>query len=191
MAWSRRSRARFARPRSLSASFTLSVSLSRCCSSSALAILSSRTRRTFSAASDTVLDDPPHDPLQLRDGERLRDVVLDPLPERLHRRLQGGVPGHEDDRQIRIDGTAAPEEFEAGEAGHLEVGDEEVGRLSTISFSAWSPSLRPRPRILPAPEDASEDCRSSVRHRRRECGGRRSRPVSAQALPLRVFDTGG
>jgi hypothetical protein len=65
---------------------------------------------------------------QLLAAEGLGEEVVGAVLHRLHRLLDGAEGGEEDDVHVGRDGLGRPQQLEPGEAGHLEVGDDEVDR---------------------------------------------------------------
>ena len=60
-------------------------------------------------------------------GERLRHVVERALVHRLDRGLQRSLRRHQDDRRFGVLLLRGREDFDPGDAGHLDVGEDEVG----------------------------------------------------------------
>jgi hypothetical protein len=61
--------------------------------------------------------------------DRLRQVLAGAGLQGVDSRLQVGVGGEDEDRQVGIALSQAACDFDAGQAGHHQVGDDSVGRL--------------------------------------------------------------
>ena len=67
------------------------------------------------------------DLLELRHVERLEQVIVGAQLHRLDGRLRRAVGGHQDDQQLRVDLADAPQRFQARDAAHADVHDDQVG----------------------------------------------------------------
>jgi hypothetical protein len=61
------------------------------------------------------------------DVEGLRQILEGAAPVGRHGGAEVGVRGHHDDGQVRVRGLHAPQQVDAGLAGHAHVGDQHVG----------------------------------------------------------------
>ncbi len=84
----------------------------------------------------------PQDRDQLVVAERLLDVVERALVHRLHRRLQRGLRGHEDDRHVGIALPRGREDLDAAHVRHADVGEHDVRRQLADALEARLAAVR-------------------------------------------------
>ena len=88
--------------------------------------------------------------------ERLRQVVVGPLLERLHGRLHGGVGRHDDDGDRRVEGLDLGQRLEARNLDHPDVHQDQVERPALHRRDGAPAVVRLRDRIAPARQERPE-----------------------------------
>ncbi len=79
---------------------------------------------------------------------RLGDVIVGAHFEGLHRRLHGGIAGHDDDRELRIGLAQARLQFHAVHAGHFDIDERNIelgllDDLQRLARAAYRPGREP------------------------------------------------